>query len=138
MTLPRRAVLLGALAPLASTPPSLADDAISPAILELRRFIALARAAVTTELDLEGQPGYAEACAKTEALEREITARAASISARSPGTVEDVIARAEVAGYWAPRDARNRIIGLEAPHVADRAMPELLRAALVMAGHRDV
>jgi hypothetical protein len=150
-SVPRRAVLIGALAPLASIPPSpavapvsngqelvAAAESVSPAILELRRLVLLARAAIDYECSLEDQPGYADACARSDALEGELNTWAKAVWSRRPETWGDCILRAELANYWAYRNpTTNELEDLSAEFMGERALAELLQAVLTM-GCRDV
>jgi hypothetical protein len=138
-SLSRRAALTASLAALAIRPAeAISVDLTSPAILDLRRLVPLARAALSDALDIEGQPGFEEAYAHANALEEDIDQLAASIWATPAQTLGDCIARAELANYWAYRDPiTDRLEGLSAECVWERSMAELLEAVLTV-GSRHV
>jgi hypothetical protein len=141
--LPRRAVLVAPLAALAGNLPStateaLADDATATALLEeVRRRAAELLAAINTESNLEKQPGYAEACARSEALQAEFDALSDTIWARPVRSWSDVLARAEIANSWEPHNPRTgRLDGLTSDCRGERALAHLLDAVLIMGGRR--
>jgi hypothetical protein len=109
--LPRRAVLIGALAPLAplaSPPPVPAAVVSAPALIDLQRLVVFAKAAWNACPE-DHLPGAAEANERAAALDAEITARAAAIWATPVTGWADVIARAEIADNWAAYDDHGRL-----------------------------
>jgi hypothetical protein len=140
-TLPRRAVLAGAaLAPLAGLPTAgEAADPVTPVALAVRRLASRARAAIDYECSLEGQSGYAEACARSAELTGELEALAEAVWAKPVRSWADVIERAEVAEWYAYREPfTNRIIGATSECPGERSVAFLVEAVLKMAGHPDV
>jgi hypothetical protein len=140
--LPRRAVVLaGPLAALAGNLPStateaIANDATATALLEeVRRRAAELLAAINTECELEGKPGYAAACARAEALQAEFNALSDTIWARPVRSWDDVIARAEIASHYAPREwGTHRLADLTSACWHDRSLAHLLEAVLRLGG----
>lgn len=93
----RRAALAAPLAALAGNLPSpaTAADVTSPTLLEVRRLVPLVQAAIAREIALEGQPGYAEACAQAAALDDEIEALAVSVWATPARSWGPMFSRAQ-------------------------------------------
>jgi hypothetical protein len=144
--LPRRAVLAGALAPLAGRPAETVPsaDVTSPAALEIRRLASRAREAIDYECSLEiapfeYAPGYAEARARSAELTDEIKALAEAIWSKPVRSWADVIERAEVAEWYSDREPfTNRLGGITSESPDERAKAFLLEAVLKLAGHPDV
>jgi hypothetical protein len=142
-SVPRRAVLAGAaLAPLASLPTAAEASpaaAVTPAALEIRRLASMARAAIDYECSLEGQPGYAEACAQSAELTDKLEALAEAIWSKPVRSWSDVIERAEVVEWYSDREPfTNRLVGITSEAPDERAKAHLLEAVLKLAGHPDV
>jgi hypothetical protein len=107
--------------------------------MEVRRLAQILAAAITTECDLEKHPGYEEACARSAALQAEFDALTARVYARPVQTWADVIARAEIANYWAVRDpVTNALEDLSCECAWERSLAELLEAVLLMGVRGDV
>lgn len=113
-----------AAVPSANAAPSPAHD---PRVKALEALIAELKAAIASELDLEGRPGHSEAVANAERLEQALQDAADDVYAVPAATMTDIALRARLAEYWCERHA-------DCVSNPDRSGAELVRAVLIMAG----
>jgi hypothetical protein len=136
--LPRRAVLMGALAALAGIPQAAGEPLASPlsdARLKVRRLAATLHAAIQDELEVETaaasdrgkRPAYRAARKRADALQAEFDALSEELWNQPVRSWDDVLLRAEIAKVYDPTFS---------PCLDERSLEALLDAVLEMGGPR--